>query len=322
MSTSSNYNGRALEYAILKSLEKEIKKNKDVHIRVIKTDGFDAINKAWNKIKEDMQSNHKNSAITAVSILKDLEPIIFEPGKEPIELMVQVDKAGVEGDSRDILIKRHFSDKGWEIGLSIKHNHQALKHSRLSRTIDFGKKWYGIKCSDSYWNEVNPIFDLLDKAKSDGLNWRDLPGKAEKVYLPLIRAFKDEIKRSCEKYGHVVPKRMAKYLIGIRDYYKVIGISGKEMVEVQCFNLRGELNKPYKSKRPVTEVIKTKFPDRLLYVDLKPSTSNRVEMCLNNGWQFDFRIHSASTKVEPSLKFDINLTGMPATFLIIEKKWF
>lgn len=35
------------------------------------------------------------------------------------------------------------------------------------------------------------------------------------------------------------------------------------------------------------------------------------EYIADKGWQFSFRIHNASAKVEPSLKFDINLEGNP-----------
>jgi len=44
-------------------------------------------------------------------------------------------------------------------------------------------------------------------------------------------------------------------------------------------------------------------------------------MYLNNGWQLSFRIHNASTIVEPSLKFDVQLIGMPVTILSIECQW-
>lgn len=40
-------------------------------------------------------------------------------------------------------------------------------------------------------------------------------------------------------------------------------------------------------------------------------------MYLDNGWQFSFRIHNASTKVETSLKFDIQIIGMPASIITI-----
>ncbi|MEE0273575.1 MAG: HaeIII family restriction endonuclease [Coprococcus eutactus] len=50
-------------------------------------------------------------------------------------------------------------------------------------------------------------------------------------------------------------------------------------------------------------------------------STNAVEMFLDNGWQLSFRIHNASTKVEPSLKFDVQFIGMPTSLLNIECKW-
>ncbi len=37
-----------------------------------------------------------------------------------------------------------------------------------------------------------------------------------------------------------------------------------------------------------------------------------LEMYFDPSWSVSFRIHNASTAVEPSLKFDINLIGFPS----------
>jgi len=42
---------------------------------------------------------------------------------------------------------------------------------------------------------------------------------------------------------------------------------------------------------------------------------------MDNGWAISFRIHSASTIVEPSLKFDIQLVGQPANLFFIDVAW-
>lgn len=75
-------------------------------------------------------------------------------------LAFQKDEAGENGDVRDIVIYR--KDIPWEVGLSIKHNHTAVKHSRLSHVLDFGKEWYGIPCSKQYWDDIRPIFAMLN----------------------------------------------------------------------------------------------------------------------------------------------------------------
>ncbi len=76
------------------------------------------------------------------------------------------DHKGKDGDIRDILVI--IKGIEWEIGLSVKHNHFAVKHSRLSKGLDFGEKWYGIKFSDKYWEDITPIFDYLEDEKAKG----------------------------------------------------------------------------------------------------------------------------------------------------------
>ena len=100
-----------------------------------------------------------------------------------------------EVDVRDIIIER--KDIMWEIGLSIKHNHMAVKHSRLSKDIDFGDKWYGVSCSQQYWNDVNGVFSLLAKEKAKGSYFRDMDSKEDQVYVPLLNAF---VKRGKSKH--------------------------------------------------------------------------------------------------------------------------
>ena len=46
-----------------------------------------------------------------------------------------------------------------------------------------------------------------------------------------------------------------------------------------------------------------------------------MELYLDEGWQFSFRIHNASTYVETSLKFDVQIIGMPTSIISIECKW-
>lgn len=76
-----------------------------------------------------------------------LESLILDDGDDELELKIQSDGKGKEGDVdvRDVLIIRRGIE--WEIGLSVKHNHFAVKYSRMSKNLDFGSKWYGIECS-------------------------------------------------------------------------------------------------------------------------------------------------------------------------------
>ena len=100
----------------------------------------------------------RRSAKAAVSTLFDMEPMIIEDDDDCVELYIQPDTQGEAGDVRDIIIVR--KDIRWEIGLSIKHNHFAVKHSRLGKSLDFGDRWFGVPCSQDYWDEIRPIFTI------------------------------------------------------------------------------------------------------------------------------------------------------------------
>ena len=233
-------------------------------------------------------------------------------------LKMQKDEEGEIGDVRDIIIIRNAEK--WEIGLSIKHNHFAVKHSRLGAKLDFGERWYGIKCSDDYWNDIAPIFEFINSKKEQGLKWSDLENKDIDVYVPLLNAFMNEIKRNADKHSDL-PKKLVEYLLGEFDFYKVISIDNKKITQIQTYNLRGTLNKPSKKETPKTIIPIAKLPTRIVNIDFKPESKNTIELYMNEGWQFSFRIHNASTYVENSLKFDIQIVGMPASIISIDCKW-
>ena len=316
MSDESNNRGRAYEYICLRSLESEIGKIRKVQID--KNSSFEAAERAWNLIDKDLQSILKISALTAVGNLFEFEPLITEADEDIVTLLIQPDRKGEEGDVRDILIIR--SGIKWEIGLSIKHNHFAVKHSRLSPTIDFGKKWYDKSCSSEYWKTVLPIFDFLEQCRGKGIAWHDMADKDEKVYIPLLKAFKKEIENSY-KQDKFIPRKLVEYLLGNYDFYKVISIDSKQMTQIQTYNLHGTLNKSAKKNKPKKIIPSVVLPTRIVSFDFKPSSTNTVELYLDEGWQFSFRIHNASTIVEPSLKFDIQIIGMPTTIITINSYW-
>ena len=136
MSVQSNNQGRAYEYICLLTLNDEI--NKIRKAEIVKNSAFVAAQNAWSLISEQLKNTLKYSAKAAVQTIFDMEPMILEQTEDLLQLKIQTDNEGVIGDVRDIVISRQ--DVQWEIGLSIKHNHFAVKHSRLGSNLDFGKK--------------------------------------------------------------------------------------------------------------------------------------------------------------------------------------
>lgn len=259
------------------------------------------------------------SAKSTISTIFALEPNIVEIDNDTLNLYIQSDQRGKEADVRDIIIDR--KNIVWEIGLSIKHNHMAVKHSRLAKNLDFGLKWYGNKCSDEYWNAVKPVFDFLEIEKVKGTFFRDLTSKEDDIYVPLLKAFMQEIKRQVDKNADI-PRKLVEYLLSKYDFYKVISIDDKRISTIQSFNMYGTLNQPSKEQKPSLEAPKMELPTTLLYMDFKPKSKTTVIMSFDNGWQFSFRIHNAKDVIEPSLKFDIQIVGMPpAVNITFNCKW-
>lgn len=316
MSTNSNDQGRAYEYAWMETLYEALHHYRKTTI--ISNSSLAANKRAWSIISDDMQHLFNISANAAIETILELEPRMVENDDDELTLEFQKDEAGTEGDVRDIVIKRN--DIEWEIGLSIKHNHEAVKHSRLSHRLDFGKEWFGVNCSAEYWSAVKPIFDRLKSEKNKGTKWPEITDKEDSVYIPLLKAFMDEVNRAYS-VDPSITRKMIEYLIGIEDYYKIVSMDNKRLTMIHTFNIHDTLNKPSKVKVSAITVPVIDLPTELVAIKFKSGSNNTVEMYLNNGWQLSFRIHNASSKVEPSLKFDIQFIGMPVSILNLECKW-
>ena len=314
MSNKSNNQGRGYEYAWIKILEEHLQKI--CQTKVIKNSSFDANKNAFETLSDEQKKIYKISAESAIETIFELEPRICEISDDELNLKFQKDEVAIKGDVRDIVISR----KDFEIGLSIKHNHDAVKHSRLSKKIDFGFEWFESPCSENYWQKVTPIFDRLKILKEKNLKWSDIPDKNNSVYVPILQAFMDEIKNSCANDKNI-PRKIVEYLIGVKDYYKIISRDSKRLTIIETFNLHGTLNKPSKKIISAITVPKVSLPTELVAIKFKNNSKNTVEMYLNNGWQLSFRIHNASTIVEPSLKFDIKLVGIPREVLFLKCVW-
>lgn len=316
MGIRSNNNGRAFEFICLKTLYTKIAVCRPVEI--LNNTSYFAAERAWNSIDNLTQEYLLKSARESVESIFDLEPMILDDGDDMLDLMIQSDEHGEKGDVRDILIIRR--NVQWEIGLSLKHNHFAVKHSRIAKSLDFGDKWFGIPCSQDYWDEVRPVFDILECEKKKNSRWSDLINKESDIYIPLLNAFVNEVKRSYTRHSDT-PRKMVEYLLGEFDFYKIISIDNQCMAKIQAFNLRGTLNQSSRNKDPIISIPISSLPTRIVSFDFKPDSNNTVELYLDGGWQFSFRIHNAATFVETSLKFDIQIIGMPTTIITINCTW-
>ncbi|WRG44959.1 HaeIII family restriction endonuclease [Helicobacter pylori] len=312
MSDKSNNQGRAYEYAWFLALDQKLSVFKKVIVD--KQNGFNACYRAYESLEKSLQERYLESAKQGVLLLLDCEPLlseIIESSQNEITLSLQKDKLGEIGDVRDILI---YFDR-FCIGLSIKHNHDAVKHSRLSKDLDFGKKWLGVGVSQNYKDTIKPLFERLENAKKEGMLWRDFPNKEQEIYAPLLQAFKKEVLRIDENKKNKVPQKMVEYLLGKYDFYKAILLEREQKTKLEAYHFNNTLNRSVKNK-PKRIIPLSKLPTRMIYFDFKPKSFNTLELVLDEGWSFSLRIHNASSRVEPSLKFDIKLLSIPVSVAV------
>ena len=317
-------NGKAFEYACVDSLYKLLISKQEVVI-----DDSPQLRTArvfYDEAPTVLKNNITKSADAAARVIERLEPQLSYPeGNIPLHLSLQADAAGQKGDVRDVLCVRN--QNGWEIGLSCKHNHHAVKHSRLSGTIDFGKEWFGIPCSYQYFYDVQRIFGELSRVRDASrvretpALWSEMDDKAGRYYRPVLNAFVAEMKRLDASNPNIIPERLIRYLIGRNDFYKVIADDKGCFTRIEAVNINGTLNQNAGKNAPMIKVPKLKLPNKIYNIDYKEGSDNTIQIVCNEGWEISMRIHSASSKVEPSLKFDVNLISLPSAIYAQSEPW-
>lgn len=323
MSAIQTNNGKAFEYACLKSLYERLSISEDVSIADSRQ--YNTAKQFYDNTPPALRLKLDQAANAATRIIIRLEPQLeFPQNNVPLYLSIQTDAQGIAGDVRDVLCVRR--QNGWQIGLSCKHNHHAVKHSRLSDTIDFGYEWFGIPCSSEYFMNIVPVFSRLrqmrDESKKAGFPalWNDLPNKSEDYYKPILQIFLDELNRLAS-HNPGIPSELIKYLLGKYDFYKVITDDSHRTTRVEAVNIAGTLNQHSGQHRSIVDVSKLKLPTRFYHTGFKSESDNTVEIVCDEGWTISMRIHNASSKIEPSLKFDVQLISLPSSIHAQVEPW-
>ncbi len=301
-------NGKAFEYA-LAQVYKEYLEEMGIIVNLHVDNSLIIAENCFKMQKIKERKRFEYCAALTTDTLTKLEPgLAFSDDDNELTIAISSDRAGEAGDVRDIIFSRQ--SPSWAVGISAKNNNDVVKNSRLSRKLDFGDAWFGVKCSQRYWNEIGPIFDLIDEFK--GSLWSDMGAefKSTRVYAPLLKAFRKELLRIDNEYEDI-PQELIRYLIGRFDFYKIIKLDSKKMVVIKAFNLNNGLSQTYDNVKAQFKAPLLKPPSRIIEFEMKEDSDNTLIMTLDGGWSISFRIHNASSKVESSLKFDIQLIGNP-----------
>ncbi|MDB5122547.1 MAG: restriction endonuclease [Mucilaginibacter sp.] len=298
--------GKAFEYALI--IEAQTILSASVNVNIVIDSNYTNCLNCFNVHTTRQQTRYSAAAIAAINHIISLEPRLTNSQNtlDTLTLQLQSDSLGRNGDVRDILFIR--STQNWEIGISAKNNHKALKHSRLSIIKDFGASWVGVPCSQIYFNSIRPVFTQLLTLKHSGALWRHLANKHANYYQPVLTAFRNELDL-INRNNVNIPQSLVAYIIGRNDFYKVM--KRARVVEIIAFNLHGNLGRSINGVRGVTSIPRLNLPTQIVQFQMMAGKTDTLSMICNQGWQLSFRIHSAESLVIPSLKFDINLIGHP-----------
>lgn len=313
--------GKAFEYACLYALYSILRNNQNINVDQDKP--FNTAKSDYDKLPYNDQLRYIKAANAGIRRIIKMEPRLQNNnGFSDLSLSILKDSSARTGDVRDIVCIRYKGSKAWQIGISCKHNHAAVKHSRLSNTIDFGEEWMNHPCSKKYWNAIKPIFDDLKIKRSLGILWEQIPNKQTSVYIPILNAFQEEMSTICKKYLDA-PGKFANYMLGNNDFYKLISKEAENDTYIEAFNINKTLNKPAGKVRAQQRAPQLKLPTDLLKIDFKKlkngeNSSTTIIVCFDQGWTFSMRLHNAKKLVEPSVKFDIQLISNPSDGHYIE----
>ena len=196
------------------------------------------------------------------------------------------DAEGRTGDVADLRISfgKH------EIALSLKNNHEALKHPRPPSVA----QWIGIPKNEdadvkyrkafeeirlkffSRANQIAPGATLFREVKI-----RDKNIINNLLYKPVCELVILFLTEQCKSKG--APQNLFKFLVS-QNYYKII-----------CNSLGVEIFPFFDIKLPTS-------------VTFQIEKKSYICMQFSNGWQIKMRLHNAEDKLTSSLKFDAQLT--------------
>lgn len=185
-----------------------------------------------------------------------------------------------------------------------------LLNNNISNSLDFGKKWYGVPCSDEYWKNVNCIIGLIESEVNKGINLRSIYSIADEFYLPILTSFIKEIQTQI-KASRKVQKRLAEYLIKNYYYSKLITLGPDKSIINEKYNIYGSKFSKINNAKVLNKTPIVKLPKTIYYIGIKPKSKTTVLMCLDNGWQVSFKIRLSCKEGKPIFNLDIHFIGIP-----------
>ncbi|HDX9659960.1 TPA: HaeIII family restriction endonuclease [Bacillus toyonensis] len=257
---------------------------------------------SFNSLSIQEQNKMNQAAHALVQQLLILEPWI-EDHRLEVEYVVTV-----SGTPDVVDVYLHVCNR--KVGISLKSNHDAARHSRVSPRIDVAQAWLGLDTNQEYMQSIQRIFtDFLAYCENNNITlYRELTAnqKDELLYSPVTCAFETLLQESLVNNQQSLPalSNMISYLIGNNDFYKASANFNRGQLTLMAFDLRNTLS-PNQVLTLPTQCLNISRPTR------NNNMHNYINIECNNSWEIEMRIHNASSRIENSLKWDVKLKSIP-----------
>lgn len=282
MTIASSKHGKALEYilvaTIIKLMPKGMTRLTNQAADFQKRDKSD-----FQWLEPELRTRFLKQAKQIYSWL-DIE---FGISEHKLLLHRLSDHEARQGDVADLCIS--FNDE--QISLSLKNNHHALKHQRPPSAA----QWMGLSKGEekdaTYREEINSIFNnfvtYAKNIKSDATKFNEIKaieGNSieNMLYKPMCDCIASFLKKECANEASV--RNLFTFLVS-KDYYKLI--CKKNDIQIYKFF---DIEIPHS-------------------VTISRRESNYIDLSFSNGWLIEMRIHTASSSIKLSLKFDTHLSN-------------
>ena len=289
MTTTSNNNGRALEYKLVEEMSRFFQRNISLTQRCQVDQQRDQIK--YTNLPETKQAYFSSGSEKILRWLENthnLSQTSFTVDRLP-------DSEGVNGDPTDIRIT--LNESGQQINLSAKHNNKSLKHPRIAPFVErlgFSSDSIEAKLYRQMVKDVsNNFHDQANKLQPGCLEFSELIAIApdfvsDNLYQPITNYLVNHLGASNDP---IVASTSFKYLTGLNvDYYQLL-VKAKDVLIYAYENI----------------------PSPSIFESEKVDKSN-FTMAFDNDWIFNLRVHTASKRITGcnksscSLKFDVTLS--------------
>lgn len=285
----SDQNGRALEFKIVHDL-----------ISILKID-----------VPESTLLDQKRDEIKYQQLNGDLQIRFEDSSKKIVQWLIDTFRIDKFNDTQVIRIKDGDSKKGdvtdiritynkQTLNLSIKHNHNAIKHQRpsaLPTQAGFDKKSQIASKYRIEYQTVLDTFNTLVKKQFPGISlyneikFQDENFINDHLYSPMCDIVNDFINKQFQVTN---ASSFFTFLVGSINFYKIVVYNDKVYI--------------------------TKFSEIEMPINCKAEKLGKSYIILkfSNGWNLKMRLHTASSRIQSnSLKFDTQPIEIQVTQLVL-----